>query len=142
MAIEPSTIEKTAWKVYNDEHIQTRISENGFVLVKNGFKTRTFVGIREEENTYVVGKMWKEYEVVGRNSSRIRVHENEYVECDLYRMNIENEIKDSGEFAENLYEMIENKKYVEKLDSGYISGHRLTPLNDVLDDIFKWYDTS
>jgi hypothetical protein len=57
-------------------------------------------------------------------------------------MNIENEIKDSGEFAENLYEMIENKKYVEKLDSGYISGHRLTPLNDVLDDIFKWYDTS
>jgi hypothetical protein len=142
MAIEPSTIEETARKVYNDEHIQTRVSESGFVLVKYGFN-KVFVGVREEENTYVVGKMWKKSEVLGRSSSsRIKPHENEYVECNLYRMNIENEIRDTGEFVNYLSKMIKNEEFEEELDSGYISGHRLTTLNSVLDDIFKWYDTS
>jgi len=137
--VTPKTFEEIANAIHTNDSITTGIGENGFVL-QHTFNTQncTFVGLHEQDSEYVVGKMWKKSEVTGRNDPKLKTSENKYVQCDLYRLDI-SDLDDSDDTVEQIAEKIDGKSYDEKIDTGYINGHRLTPLHRVLEDVFKWY---
>jgi len=137
--IRPELIEEVARMVKRGETPVTAVEEDGFVLQHSRNRSRcTFVGLREEGDTFIVAKMWFKTETIGRNEPRIQQSKNEYVQCELYRMDVV-EPTDSDETVEALADAIDNKRYAEKIDTGYINGYRLTALSDVLDDLFRWY---
>lgn len=136
---KPDVIHRTAKNLHTNKPIVTEATEDGFVL-QHTFNRKgcTFVGLREEGDTFVVAKMWKKSEITGRNEPRIQTSENEYVQCELYRMDVV-EPTNSDETVEAIADTIDNKNYEEKIDTGYINGYRLTALKDVLEDTFRWY---
>ena len=126
-----------ATKVHKRDSIVTGVQDDGFVL-KHSLGKVIFAGYREDDKTYVVGKMWAKKETVGRREPRMKVRENKYVECQMYRMRL-SEPKDSDGMVKLIADTIDNKEYEEKIDTGYINGYRLTRFDEVLEDIFKWY---
>ena len=124
-------------KVHRGKEVETGVEEDQFVL-QHTQGVCTFVGQREDNDTYVVGKMWEKSEIVGRDEPRLKTWENEYIKCELYRMDIEDPT-DSNKTVEQIADDIKNDRYDEKLDTGYVNGWMTTPLEDVLEDVFKWY---
>lgn len=126
-----------AMKVHKRESVATGVRDDGFVLNHSLGKV-VFAGVKEDDDTYIVGKMWAKKETVGRHEPRMKVRENKYVECQMYRMRLP-EPEDSDGMVELIADTIDNDEYEEKIDTGYINGYRLTRLDDVLEEIFKWY---
>lgn len=137
----PDLIRQTARLIHKNETIILETTEEGFVLAHSRQQKRcTFVGLRESEGVYVVAKMFKKSETIGRGDPKIQTSKNDYVECQLYRMALDTPIRNTDEQVEAIAEKIDGKEYDEKIDTGYINGYRLTALKDVLDDVFRWYE--
>jgi len=118
----PDVIRRTARKLQRNDPIETEVAEDGFVLQHSRNRQGcTFVGIQEAGGTYVVAKMFKKSEIIGRNDPKIQTSKNEYVECQLYRMELGRPTNDDVT-VEVIAASIDNKDYDEKIDTGYING--------------------
>lgn len=140
-AYEADLIRRIARQLHANEPITTESTDEGFV-VQHSRNTDgcTFVGIRIAESVYIVGKMWKKSETIGRNDPKIQTSKNEYVQCDLYRLLLDKGIGDNDEEVKNLAAKIDGKDYEERIDTGYINGYRLKSLKRVLEETFRWYE--
>lgn len=139
----PDLIRGIAQRLQNGQHIVTEAynQAGGFVLQHtNNRQGCTFVGLQEQgTDVFVVAKMFKKSETIGRNDPKIQTSKNEYVECQLYRMVLDTPIEETDEQVEAIAETIDNEEYEEYIDTGYINGYRLTELRNVLEDTFRWY---
>lgn len=135
--ISPDLFMDVAERVHRNEAIVTGVESNGFVLQHSRGKC-TFVGYHEGDDVYVVGKMWSKSETINRNDPRLKTSKNEYVVAKLYRMTV-SDPEDNDETVERIAETIDEKEYDEYVDKGYINGYRLTSLDSVLGDVFRWY---
>lgn len=137
--INPDLIREVAQRIHREKSVVCEVYDAGFVIQHSRNRKRcTFVGIREEADRYVVAKMWKKSETIGRSEPRIQTRKNDYVQCELYRMELDTPTNDD-ETVEAIADKIDNGEYIEHIDTGYINGYRLTALRDVLEETFRWY---
>lgn len=137
---EPEMVLDVAKRLHGDGVIVAESHDEGFVL-QHSFNSKgcTFVGLREADDQFVVAKMWKKSETIGRSDPKIQTRKNEYVQCELYRMALDTPIENTDEQVETIADRIDSSEYDEKIDTGYVNGYRLTPLKRVLEDVFRWY---
>lgn len=129
--VTPNTFVEIAERIHTGKDVFDGVTDSGFVITTSN---DTFVGYRESEATFVVARIRKKSETIGRSEPRIQTRENEYVEADLRRVeSIHTDQEITIEAIRDTY------SDAEKIDTGYINGYRLDPLSDVIDDVFKWH---
>lgn len=130
---------RTAEGEYYNSHsaADTGITEEAFIL-KHSLGKCTFVGYHIADDEYIVGKMWNKSEVINRGDPRLKTSENRYLKCQLYRMEIPS-VANTDATVEGIAEVIDEREYDEKLNTGWINGYRLERLEDVLEEELKWY---
>lgn len=129
--VTPGTFREVALRLYNGKEIFEGATEGGFVF--SGFR-ETFVGYHEGNGGYVVARMTKSAETIGQHDAKLKTQQNEYVRAKLRRI----------EFSEDPTAIVMDTvsdvfSDGELIDTGYINGYRVTPLSDVIEDVFKWY---
>lgn len=136
--VDPDLFIEVATMIKNGEDPVEAVEDDGFVLQTEGWGTTyTFVGYREQGDTYVVGRIRRKKETINQSDPRLKTSENVYSECELYRMEVPDPtVRDA---AGRLEDRLDQSDYIEKIDTGYINGYRLTRLRDVIEDTFKWY---
>ena len=134
--ITPDSFVEIARRLYRGDVIVDGASDDGFVVTHG---RRVFVAYHESPTVSIVARMAKGRETVGRHEPRVRTHQNTYVEADVRRAELPRTTSAAPPAGDTVADAFEQG---EQLDRGYIHGYRVTPLADVIADIFKWYDQS
>lgn len=128
------TIAEIARQVYHKEDLPLRVEDDGFVI-QHMFGRCTFVGVREEDETWIVGKMWSETETINRNDARLQTSQSRHVKCRLFRVELP-EPEFTNEYVEEIADRIDGKEYEDLIGTGYVHGYRCTPIEKVIEEDF------
>lgn len=135
--VTPDTMLETAQRIQRGELVPTGFRDNGFVVKKSAWSGDQYcVGMCEDNDTFVVMYAMKRSETINSNSTRLKTQENEYVEATLQRVNIPQSVREDGDVTEYLSETDPE----EEIGTGYVHGHRVTPLWRLLEETFRWYE--
>ena len=137
--VSPETFVEVARLLHHGKPIAEGVVSEGFVM---RFNRLVFVGYHEGGDTYIVAKMKRGRETVGTHDPKLRTHQNEYVRAEFARIEFDQPIPEIGDGAdsEQVFQIYEVFEMAERIDTGYYHGYRVTPIDEVVDDIFKWYD--
>lgn len=129
--VDPETFVEIGRRIHKGESITEGVVDEGFVL--KDWNT-VYVGLRDGERTYVVAEMTKQTSTVGRNDPKLKTRQHESVRAVLKRLELPEEID-----IEAVKQAFDGG---EEIDTGYINPYRTTPLSQVVEETFKWYDFS
>jgi hypothetical protein len=133
--ITPDSFVTIARSLYNNETVHDGVCDSGFVI--SGYRS-TFVGLAESDGAYIIARMSTGSETIGRSNPKLKTRQNEYAKAELRRVELPDDVDQTDSDA---IEAAFEDEDAERIDTGYINGYRVTPLSDVIDDIFKWYST-